>query len=409
MSWLHTLRDFLRSPQEPAHAPKAGDEKDFALALYRRLGAKSGNFCFSPFSIRVALAMTEAGARGETASQMREVLRGSSSGGADLHADLAAILGRLEASGGDLVELNVANSIWCQAGAPLEAKFCDAVTGHYGGHVSAVDFRRSAEAARVTINRWVGARTRDKIPELLARRTLDPDSRLVLVNAIYFKGRWRLEFSPQITRDEAFYLEDGGTVQAPLMRRTDEFRHVQAVGFQAVELDYCGGKLSMLVLLPERRDGKDGLRQLEAKLSAGLLDDCVAQMEHRTVRVLLPRFEIRSCPGGLPAVLSPLGMRRAFTREEADFSGINGLRPPDEEALFISNIVHQAFVEANEAGTEAAAATGLAFRAAGAAPGKPPPPPPEFRADHPFVFAIRERTSGEILFLGRVTDPTRGG
>lgn len=395
MTLIRSLREFLHRPSPARQATP--HEPDFALALDRRLRERPGNFCFSPFSIQVALAMAEAGARGETASQMREVLGGSSAG-ASPHDVLAPILGRLEAADGDLFEVSLSNSLWCQIGAPLEAKFRDVVTGHYGGEVSALDFRRSAEAARGTINRWVEAHTRGKIRELLPRNALDPDSRLVLVNAIRFKGRWKVEFWPEMTRSEAFHLEGGGTVQAPLMRQCDDVRYLEADGYQAVELDYVDDSFSMLVLLPKR---VDGLRQLEARLSARRLQDCVAQMQSRKVDVLLPRFEISSAAQLVDALVS-LGMTRAFTRE-ADFSGINGLRPPDEEALAISDVFHQAFVEVNEAGTEAAAATGLGF-----ALGKRPPPRPEFRADHPFVFAIRERTSGAILFLGRVADPTRG-
>jgi serpin B len=368
---------------------------DFDFALYRTLAAESGNFCFSPLSIRVALAMAEAGARGETSGQIREAL-GADASGAPLHEQLARLLARLQQAD----DLSVANSLWCQAGAPLEAKFRDAIVQQYDGEVSSLDFRGDAEGARTTINRWVEARTHEKIRDLLPSGSLNDLSRLVLVNAIYFHGRWMQEFWPDVTRDQPFHLELGGTVQAPSMRQTDAFLHFQGAGFQAMELPYRANRLGMLVLLPDR---KDGLRQLEPRLSADLLRDCVAQMREQEVRVFLPRFEIRSRPDSLAQELQALGMTRAFT-DEADFSGINGLRPPDEAALFISDVFHEAFVHVDEAGTEATAATGASFLA----PTSPMRAMPlEFRADHPFVFAIRERRTGAILFLGRVTDPTR--
>jgi len=366
---------------------------DFALALYRQLTQQPGNLCFSPFSIRVALAMAEAGARGETATQIRDAL------GSESSEALVAVLQKRQAHSRSL-EIDVANALWSQTGAPLEAKFRDVIVDRYGGDVSSLDFRRDAEGARKTINRWVEARTRDKIRELLPPRSLDADSRLVLVNAIYFKDRWIQEFRAKSTRDAPFHREDGGMVQVPLMSQLADVPYFEANGYQVVELEYESG-LSMLVLLPDRADG---LRRLESELSAEFLERVIAQMEDRSVRIFLPRFEMRSSPADLVVALAALGITRAFSRE-ADFSGINGLRPPNGEALLISSVFHQAFVAVNEAGTEASAATGLGFLAGSAMPA--PTRPLEFRADHPFVFAIRERSTGEILFLGRVTDPSR--
>ena len=377
---------------------------DFALALYRQLGQRPGNLCFSPFSVRIALAMAEAGARGETAAQIRDVL-GVPRSDASAGKGLVPLLKRLEAGGGDSSDLEIANALWSQSGAPLEARFRDVVTEQYNGEVSALDFRGNPEGARATINRWVAARTHERIRDLLPPKSLDAESRLVLANAIHFHGQWELEFSPERTRDEAFYREGGGTVLAPSMRHAASFPYLRADGLQAVELGYRGDRLAMLVLLPDRTNG---LKQLEAKLSENLIRDCVAQMKRQQIRLLLPRFEIRSDSFDLVAALRALGMADSFDRTKADFSGINGLRPPDAEALFVSQVFHQARVEVNEAGTKAAAATAMEFSAPTASPNlRSPPPPPEFRADHPFVFAIRERTTGEILFLGRVTDPTR--
>ena len=369
---------------------------DFALALYRQLGQQPGNLCFSPFSIRIALAMAEAGARGETATQIRDALGGERP---------EALVGRLKrlSARSPALELDLANALWSQTGAPLEPKFRDVVAEQYDGELSSLDFRGNAEGARETINGWVEARTHEKIRDLLPPGSLNDDSRLVLVNAIYFKDRWMQEFDAESTRDAPFHREDGVTVQVPTMSDLQQhLLYFRADGFQAVDVEYRDGKLSMLVVLPDR---EHGLRRLESELSAALLQDVVEQMQDRSVRIFLPRFEMRSRLDNLIGALAALGITRAFSREAADFSGINGLRPPNEEALFISRVIHEAFVDVNETGTEAVAATALPFLRVGSS--LQPRPIVEFRADHPFLFAIRERTTGEILFLGRVTDPTR--
>jgi len=382
----------------------AEDNNDFALAMYRQLRQRPGNLFFSPFSLRTALGMTYAGAGGETATQMRETLRLSSPEEAP-HVAFAEIVERLSAGGGSKYEMAVANSLWGQDGAPLQPGFLDLTAHHYGGGMNLVDFRRDAEAARLTMNQWVEGKTRQKIRELIPSGVLDADTRLVLVNAVYFKGMWVLQFPKSATRDEAFRLEGGGKVRAPLMHQRECVRYLQAAGYQAVDLVYEGGDLSMLVLLP---DQKVGLRNLEKQLSARMLHDCVAQVRTREVKLFLPRFKIAWGTVDMRDQLTALGMPLAFTRYRADFSGINSHEPPDEESLFLSGVFHKAFVEVQEEGTEAAAATAAHFRQA-SAPSRPftPPPLPIFRADHPFLFAIRERKSGAILFLGCIIDPTR--
>ena len=374
---------------------------DFALALYGRLRQRPGNLFFSPFSIRTALGMTLAGARNETAAQMREVLCISPSD-ETTHVAIADAVQRLHAAGGGDSTIVVTNSLWGQEGAPIQPGFLDLITRHYRGAMNLVDFRRGAEAARITINRWVEDKTQEKIRELIPSGKLDPNTRLVLVNAIYFKGMWALRFRRAFTRDEPFYLEGGGKVQAPLMYQQEEVRYLEAGGYQAVDLAYRGGALSMLVLLPDR---KDGLRDLEKTLSARMLHDCVRQMRTRLVQLFLPRFQITWGTVDMREQLIALGMPLAFTPFEANFSGINGCEPPHPESLFIDAVFHKAFVETNEEGTEAAAATAVNAQALGFFEPRKLPPVPIFRADHPFLFAICDRKSGAILFLGRVADP----
>lgn len=380
----------------------AADNNNFALTLYGLLDRRPGNLFFSPFSIRTALAMTYAGARGETAAQIRAALHLSSSN--KMHFEFTDIIQRLNAAGDGKYEMAVANSLWGQDGATLQPEFRDIVTSRYAGEIRLIDFRRAAEAAHVTINRWVEDKTRSKIQDLIPSGSLTPLTRLVLVNAVYFKGKWTLQFRKAATHDESFYLEGGGKVQAPLMRRQEEIRYLQASGYQAVDLEYQGGDLSMLVLLPDR---KDGLRDLETQLSERMLQDCVADMRINEVKLFLPRFKITWGAVDLRDSLTALGMTRAFEQYQADFSGINGCKPPHEEALFISAAFHKAFADVNEEGTEAAAATAVAVMAMAMRPPEPPPVP-IFRADHPFVFGIRDQKSGAILFLGRIVDPTRG-
>ena len=399
------------TPQSASPKPAPNDERDpfaeanndFALTLYRQLLGRPKNLFLSPFSIRTALGMALAGARGETAAQMRNALRVSSD--ETLHAHTAEIVEQLNKSGGGY-EMAVANSLWGQDGAPLQPAFLDLIARYYGGGTDLVDFRRGAEAARAAINRWVEDRTRQKIQDLIPSGGVNAYTRLILANAVHFKGRWVEQFDSEDTRDEPFHLQGGGKVEVPLMYQKAEFRYLRGEGYQAVDLAYLGSRVSMLALLPDR---KDGLVDLEKKLTVRMLGDGAQKMVSREVKLYLPRFKITWGAVNLGGHLSALGMPLAFTGS-ADFSGINGLKPPVEEALFLSAVFHKAFVEVNEEGTEAAAASAIKARVLSAQylPSIPPPVP-IFRADHPFLFAIRDRRSGVILFLGRLVDPTPGG
>jgi serpin B len=253
----------------------------------------------------------------------------------------------------------------------------------------------------VAIDQWVEDTTRQKVRELVPSGALNADTHLILVNAVYFKGMWELQFSRAATRDEPFHLEGDGKVQAPLTQQHEEVRYLQTGGYQAVDLLYRGGDLSMLVLLPNR---KDGLRDLEKALSMRMLQDCEAQMANHEVELFLPRFKITWGTVNLRDQLTALGMPLAFEGGQANFSGINGYEPPHNDSLSISAVFHKATVETNEEGTEAAAATAVPMERTGRSS---PQRVPVFRADHPFLFAIRDRKSGAILFLGRMADPTR--
>jgi serpin B len=365
----------------------------FAFDLYAHLLRQEGNLFFSPYSISTALAMTSAGARGETADQMAKTLCLPVSGEA-VHAAYAALQNDLNAAGaGGAFELVVANRLWGQKGYAFLPDFLKLLDTSYGAGLEPVDFARATEAARQTINAWVEKQTRDKIKDLLKPGVLDAMTRLVLTNAIYFKGKWAEEFDKKATRDGDFYVTPEKKVAAPLMHQTKHFGYFDGGEFQILELPYQGDRLSMVVLLPK---AKDGLAGLEASLSAEKLAEWVGKLHRREVRVALPRFKT-TAEFSLGDTLVAMGMADAFDPAKADFSGMSG-----KKDLFISAVVHKAFVDVNEEGTEAAAATAVVARMTAVAE-----PPPEFRADHPFLFLIRDTKTGAILFLGRILDPTK--
>jgi len=365
----------------------------FAFDLYAHLLRQEGNLFFSPYSISTALAMTSAGARGQTAEQMAQALSLPASGAA-VHAAYGALQNDLNAAGaGGEFELAVANRLWGQKGYRFLPDFLKLLEADYGAGLEQVDFARATEAARRTINAWVEKQTRDKIKDLLTPGVLDAMTRLVLTNAIYFKGKWAEEFDKKLTRDEDFFVTPEKKVTAPLMRRTAEFGYFDGGEMHALELAYQGDRLAMVVLLPKSKDGIEGL---EAALTLNMLEGTCAGLRRRKVRVALPRFKT-TAEFSLKDMLVAMGMTDVFDSGRADFSGMSG-----KKDLFISAVVHKAFVDTNEEGTEAAAATAVVARMTAVAE-----PPPVFRADHPFLFLIRDTETGAILFLGRILDPTK--
>lgn len=371
------------------HNGLAAGNSAFAVDLYHQLRGAEGNLFFSPYSISTALAMTYAGARGETEAQMAQALH-FDLGQDELHPAFAALEGHLAQiqAKGDIA-LHVANALWPQVGYAFLAAFLDLCQRYYGVTITPVDYAADSEAARQQINAWVEEKTRDKIKELLKPPHVNPLTTLILVNAIYFKGNWASQFDPEDTDDGPFYRLAGDAVKAPMMRQTARFGYNELDGLQVLELPYVGGDLSMLMLLPQERIG---LPALEAALTVDNLALWTQRLYPTKVQVVLPRFKL-SGEFDLGETLEAMGMVDAFG--PADFSGMTGQRD-----LFISAVVHKAFVDVNEEGTEAAAATAVVMGRGFA------PPPPIFKADHPFLFLIRENSNGSVLFLGRVMDPT---
>lgn len=369
----------------------------FALDLFRELKNNGGNIFFSPYSISTALAMTYAGARGNTAKQMADVLHFTLDP-QELHPAFAGVETGLNAvQGKGNIRLSVANALWPMKGYPFRGQYLALVKKHYGVTITPLDYQRAVEAARKTINRWVEEKTQNKIENLIRPGVLNALTRLVLTNAIYFKGDWASRFKEELTKDDKFFLPSGKTVRAPMMNQEHKFGYAEFQSLQVLELPYIGNDLSMLVFLPKK---KDGLGQLEKQLTVDKLKRWTAALGQRKVKVFLPKFKMTS-QFRLDETLADMGMGDAFDSSRADFSGMDG-RP---NWLFIGAVIHKAFVDVNEEGTEAAAATAVVMRIKMAAP----VPVPTFRADHPFLFLIRENATGSILFLGRVVDPTQKG
>jgi len=361
----------------------------FALDLYAQLKKEQGNLFFSPFSISTALGMTYAGARGNTERQMAEVLH-FELGQEGLHPAFRELFMELNSRpGGRRYELSVANALWGQKGYRFLEEFRELVRKNYGGGLNQVDFVKARETARRTINTWVEGETRGKITDLLKPGIINSWTRLVLTNAIYFKGYWASRFKEELTQEAPFTLVTGGKVNVPMMHLNGEFRYMETDDLQALELPYLGGDLSMVVFLPKETDG---IRNFEPSLTAGSLKKWLVRFREQEVLVALPKFKM-TCDFRLDQALKSMGMTDAF--EEADFSGMTG-----RKELFIAAVVHKAFVEVNEEGTEAAAATAVVMEK-----GAVGQRPPVFRADHPFLFLIRDLRSNSILFLGRVMDP----
>ncbi len=287
-------------------------------------------------------------------------------------------------------ELSVANALWAQKGYQFLRAFLNTTTTNYGAGLNQVDFVSATEAARKTINDWVEKKTEGKIKDLIKPGVFNTLTRLVLTNAIYFKGNWARQFEKVETKDSPFTVARDKNVTVPMMSQKAQFAYAETETLQLLELPYAGDQLSMVILLPKELDG---LADLEKSLTPGSLRECLQGLRKQEVVVQVPRFKLTS-EFSLARVLASMGMTDAFSRE-ADFSGMTG-----DTELFISAVIHKAFVDVNEEGTEAAAATAVVMTLKSA-----PLRPPIFRADHPFLFLIRDNQSGSILFLGRVVNP----
>jgi len=386
----------------------AQSQNAFATDLYAQLHQNPGNLFFSPQSIATALSMTFIGSKGDTATEMAKVLHLQDLLSDNQNTTLALRSLVLEAYAKqwklfneplqDGLELHLANGLWVKANYPLNSEFIKAITESFKGSLEPVDFSNEI-AARKKITGWVSDQTSDKIQNLIGPNAITPDTRLVLTNAIYFKAAWESQFRKEESRQEKFHVSLNKDVDAEMMKQTHFFGLAELEGFKLLVMPYKGGEASMLVLLPDK---VDGLADLEKSLSAENLASWLEKSRSVRVALSFPKFKNTSTLN-LNNTLITLGMKKAFIVGQADFTGIANV---PAEPLYIGLVTHKAFVDINEEGTEAAAATAVNIRAGAVM--RPAEPFP-FVADHPFVYVIRSNRTGNILFMGRLTDPTEHG
>jgi|SRR6185312_4012176 len=361
----------------------------FALNLYSQLcKEKQGNLFLSPFSISTALAMTYAGARNETEKQMRDVLHFNLVQDS-FHTQYKSYLDKIASDTGKNVTIEIANSIWIANGCKIYKHFSEVVRNDYNSESKNVYFAQHTEEVRQEINSWVEHKTHDKIQDLIAKGMIEPSTRLVLVNAIYFNGKWDMPFSKDSTRLDTFFGESVAIPKPCFMNKTGHYKYYEDTLLQAIELPYAGGRTSMIVFLPQRARN---IKEVENNLDSKYYSRIVTTLSPEKVKLELPKFKTTT-EFELSHVLSAMGMPDAFGA--ADFSGIT------KEKLSISAVIHKAFIDVNEQGTEAAAATGIIMKLTAV---RPSPKAYSFIANHPFIFIIKDNATGSILFMGKIAD-----
>jgi serpin B len=392
-------REASSAPAEDVAAISAA-EQAFAARLYQTLAAGDGNVVVSPLSIHLALAMALGGAEGDTAAEMAAALEVAGFDPAALHAALNSLDTALESRNRtdppiddreQKVQLSVVNSLWGQEGFAFVEEYLDLLARNYGAGIRLVDFREAAEEARVAINTWVAEETNDRITDLIPQGAIDELTRLVLVNAVYLDATWAHPFDPEATFDAPFFRLDGTEVSVATMHAYQmTSQYAAGDGWQAIDLPYTGEELSMVIVVPD--SGR--FAEVEAKISAGLLGEVRTALDTAIVDLSLPKFEMRNQLSLVDALRS-LGIDQAFDPDTADFTGIS-----TEEQLYVSDVIHEAFIAVDEAGTEAAAATAVIIGTTSL-----PTDIVSLEIDRPFLFFLQDRTTGAILFLGRVVDP----
>lgn len=370
----------------------------FAFNLYKTLSSRDGNVVFSPYSISLALAMTYAGSGGETENQMSDVLKfilpqeRLHPAFNQLDQELT-LEGEAGSKNGQPLQIDIANALWAEKNLVFLQRYLDLIAQNYGTGIQLADFVNQPEIVRADINQWVSDQTHQKIKDLIPAGAIDQAVRLVLVNAIYFKADWESQFDPADTKDVPFHLLDGKTTPVKMMVN-DSLNIPYSIGngYQALELKYSGGTAVMDILVPENGN----YDVFESHLNLQNINDILNSLQPASLSLGLPKFSFDTS-FDLGKTLSDLGMSNAFDPNLADFSGMTG-----GHDLFISKVLHQALVKVDEKGTEAAAATSVIM-----APTSIMQPNKVLMIDRPFIFLIRDTTSKQILFMGRVLNPTK--
>ncbi|MBN2789334.1 MAG: serpin family protein [Candidatus Delongbacteria bacterium] len=386
-----SFTDLEPKTDQPYDASKGNNE--FMLKAYSKLSAdeKNDNIFFSPYSISSALAMTFAGSNGNTEVEMAKALEFTKNTDA-FHQDFSKITDKINEIGKKgIVKLSVANSLWMQEGYTFLDAFKNIGKKYYNAQIENLNFAED-EKSRQIINQWVEEKTNDKIKELIQQGILDALTRLVLTNAVYFKGEWKEQFQKNATKTTTFHNAKGNDVASEMMYNKAMYGYYENDKFQFLEMPYKGNDVSMLVLLPKETQG---LGKIESELNMSTIDSAIDNIKGKEVKVYFPKFKL-NLSYELSSLMKDLGMNDAFTKA-ADFSKMTG-----NKELYISAIIHKTFIEVDEKGTEAAAATAVVMRMKGAMP----QPCPEFKCDHPFFYFIRENETGTILFTGRLNDPS---
>jgi len=422
MAAIVTATTLFLFPYEPTKPPKADDtgstpqgiqevinaNNQFAFDLYNKLNADpenaGKNIFYSPYSISAALAMTYEGAKGQTADEMKSVFHFPEN--EILRTNFAAIYNDINEKN-NAYELRTGNALWVQQDYPLLEDYLSRVEKYYGGKAANLDFVNETEKSRQTINAFIEEQTNHKIKELITPGILNEKTRLVLTNAIYFKGTWEWEFKESDTREQDFKISPTNVVKVPMMYMKPEkatFNYADLEKLQILELPYKGEKISMLILLPKQGEDYDyetgekivyNYTLEDIELSNEKLAEYKSEMkETKLDAIYFPKFEFDT-KYSMAGTLAKMGMPTAFSRNDADFSGMTG-----NKDLYISQVIHQAYIKVDEKGTEAAAATAVMMATASISKNI-------FRADHPFIFIIQDRETGNILFMGRVIDPTK--
>jgi len=365
----------------------------FALDLYKKISNNQENLFYSPYSISTALAMTYAGARGITEKEMSTVMHFPANN-AEFYNKYNEVLKNINAlNNGSTVNIYTANSVWAQMNFKFRDEFLEIIKNNFNSSINLVDFIKETENSRIQINKWVETQTNEKIKELIKPGLIDYLTRMVLVNAIYFKADWETAFDKQQTQKMDFLIDETKTISCDFMFAEQEFKFYENEdGLKAIEIPYSKGKMSMLIILPK---DNAGFNMLKKEISLDFYKKINIALVSKKVKLYLPKFKTTS-EFELSDLLKKMGMPEAFS-DRADFSGMTGTKD-----LKISKVIHKAFVEVNETGTEAAAATAVVMRIKSM-----PMAPPEFRADHPFMFIIKENSANSILFAGNIYNPTK--